>query len=124
MFRSVFLVVSLFFSHIAVAAPFLVSDPYGTGDLQPTAFQVTVNGKADRVVPVKHPDGGVYLRYDMKNLDDGVHVLKVKAFNEAWQTESAEMEYRVKKTGDAWSPVAKEEEKMSPSRTYRGHRGQ
>jgi hypothetical protein len=109
---------------LAGAAPFLVCDPYGPGSLQPTAFQVTVNGKTERVAPTKHPNGGVYLHYDMKDLGDGEHQLKVKAINEIRKTESGELEYRFRKTGENWSPVAPEKEKIQPSRSYPSHRNQ
>lgn len=123
-FRAATFFLALIYPVIAAASPFLVSDPYGPGSFQPTAFQVTVNGMTERVPPSRHPDGGVYLHYDMKDLCDGEHHLKVKAVDETRKTESAEVEYRVKKTGDLWSPVAKEKEKMPPSRSYQGHKNQ
>ena len=107
----------------AFAAPFLVSDPYGPEGPQPTVFEVTVDGRAERVSPAKHPKGGVYLRYDLKGLADGEHVIRVKAMNEKLQTESAEEEYRVSRRGDSWAPLHKVREKMGPSRTYPGYRG-
>lgn len=111
------------FSGSATAAPFLMSDPYGPGGPQPTAFDVTVDGRSERVAPVTYPDGGAYLYYDLKDLPDGEHVLKVKALNGVWHTESVEEEYRIRKKDGvcSLSPVPKPKERIAPSRTYKGY---
>ena len=108
---------------LATAGPFLVSDPYGPDSLQPTAFVVTVNGSAQQVAPVAYPDGSAYLRYDLKDLPDGEHALKVKALNAIWRTESIEEEYRIRKKDGVCSPVRDAKDRIAPSRTYPGHTG-
>lgn len=109
------------FSASAIAAPFLVCDPYGPDSLQPTAFEVTANGRTESVAPVTYPDGSAYLRYDLKGLPDGEHTLRIKALNDVRREKSAEVEYRLKKNGDICSPVPMPKQRISPSRTYRGH---
>lgn len=117
----IFMFVLAGFSSSAVAAPFLVSDPYGPDSLQPTFFEVTVNGRTERIAPQVSPDGRAYLRYDLKDFADGDYVVKVRALNDLRKVESAEEEYRFRKKGENCSPVPKPKEKIAPSRIYKGH---
>lgn len=119
--RTVLLAILVYFSGSAIAAPFLICDPYGPDSLQPTVFDVTVNGRTERISPQAHPDGSVYLRYDLKNFPDGEHVLRIKARNDVRREESAEVEYHLRKKDGTCSEMPKPKEKIPPSRTYRGH---
>jgi hypothetical protein len=116
-----FLFILVVLSGFATAAPFLVCDPYGPDGLQPTAFEVTVDGRTERVGPLTYPDGSVYLRYDLQDLPDGEHVLGVKALNDVLRTESVEEQSRVEKKDGVFSLAAKAKEKMPPSRAYKGY---
>jgi len=105
------------------ASPFLECDPYGPDSLQPTAFEVTVNGRSERVAPLTHPDGSAYLRYDLKDLSDGEHTIKVKALNDVGRTESVEVIRKVQRRGEVFSLLSAPEAKdvIAPSRSYRGY---
>jgi hypothetical protein len=107
----------------AVAAPFLVCDPYGIDGLQPTAFEVTVDGRSERIVPLTYPDGSAYLYYDLTSLSDGEHLVRVKAMNDVWHSESAEVSRVIKRQDGLLSlgPVPVPKERMAPSRSYGGH---
>lgn len=119
--KTTLLAILVGFSGSAIAGPFLVCDPYGPDALQPTAFDVTANGRTERISPLTYPNGSSYLRYDLKDLPDGEHVLRVKARNDVRREESAEVEYRLRKKGDICSEAPKPKQKIPPSRTYRGH---
>ncbi len=110
-------------SSLVEAFPFLECDPYGPDGLQPAAFEVTVNGGSERVAPLAYPDGSSYLRYDLKDLPEGEHTIKVKALNDVRHTESLEVVHKIRRRDGVFSfiPVPKAKEVMAPSRAYRGH---
>lgn len=123
MARISFLLILVCFSSLVEASPFLECDPYGPDSLQPTAFEVTVNGRSERVAPLRYPDGSSYLRYDLKDLPDGEHAIKVKAFNDVWHIESVEVIRKIKRQEEVFSLMSapKAKEVMSPSKSYRGY---
>jgi hypothetical protein len=121
-FRTIVLAVFLMATAGAVMAqPFLVSDPYPAKEVQPTKFVVTVGGKSFDVVPEKNPDGSSYLKYDLSQLPDGLHTVKVKAVNSTLKQESPEMSLSLQKTGSNVTRAKDESEKIAPSRTFPGY---
>lgn len=71
------------FSGGALAAPFLVCDPYPATGQQPTEFVVTVSGIADPIVtPAVDVTGGKALRLDLGPLNlSGSKTVTAKARN-------------------------------------------
>jgi len=65
---------------LAVAAPFVVSDPYPAASLQPDGFAVAVDGGAVVESPAQAVTGGVRLYYDVSAVSAGTHTLRVKAY--------------------------------------------
>jgi hypothetical protein len=118
-----FLLILFGLSSLVEASPFLECDPYGPDGLQPTAFEVTVNGRSERVAPLTYPDGSSYLRYDLKDLPDGEHAIKVKVFNDVWQIESVEVIHKIQREDGVFSliSVPKAKEVMAPSKSYGGY---
>lgn len=125
LFGAWLVVVSLLTSALCFGEPFLVSDPYGKTEDQPTRFSI-VAGKLTFSIPAeKLPDGTVRLRFDLSKLPDGEHTMEIKAVNEAKQTESEPASLKVlKKNGQGVTlsaPQGKsEKEKIPPSRTIPG----
>ena len=95
----VFVAVSLLASTL-YAEPFLVCDPYPKGRDQPTEFSIIV-GKLNFSVPAeKLPHGAVRLKFDLVQLPDGEHILKIKAVNRLTRKESEIVAQRLfKKNG-------------------------
>lgn len=118
-----FLLILFGLSSSVEASPFLACDPYGPDGLQPTAFEVTVNGRSERVAPLTYPDGSVYLRYDLKDFPDGEHAIKVKALHDVWTIESVEVIRMIQKQDGVFFliSVPKAKEVMAPSKSYRGY---
>ena len=108
---------------LLMAQPFLVSDPYPAKEVQPTKFVVTIGGKSVDVVPQKNTDGSSFLKYDLAQLPDGLHTVKVKAVNSALKQESPEMSLSLQKTGSNVTRAKDESEKIAPSRTFPGYAG-
>lgn len=83
----------LMFYGTAMAAPFLVCDPYPTTVTQPTHFNVTIVPLAPFDVPAtRNPDNSVYLHYDLASITVGPHTASAKAviIDPLWgRTESA-----------------------------------
>jgi hypothetical protein len=120
------LVVVFFFPpEFCVGEPFLVSDPYGKSEDQPTRFTVLA-GKLEFSVPAeKLSDGTVRLKFDLGKLTDGEQTVEIKAVNESTRAESQPVSVRVlKKDGKVvivTTPEKKpEKEKIPPSRTIPG----
>lgn len=109
-------------STIALGAPFLVSDAYGTKNGRPVKFLVTVNGKTTESAPAKNTDGSVYLKFDLAGLPDGTYTASVRAVDHKG-VESAPATYSFKKTGAEAVPYAPPapKQKIGPSHSYRGH---
>jgi hypothetical protein len=107
------------------AGPVLMCDPYPVTELQPTKFVVVLDGTARDVLPEQYPDGTSRLRYDLGEIADGVHTVKVKAVNSAVNAasplESAEVAISFRKTGSQIVPVKGDAEKRPPTRTFKGY---
>ena len=107
------------------AGPTLTSDPYPVTELQPTKFVVILDGTAREVLPEHYPDGSSRLRYDLGEIADGVHTVKVKAVNSAVNPasplESAEVTVPFRKTGSQIERIRDESEKRPPTRTLKGY---
>ena len=75
------LIVSLvLFPVLAFASPFLVCDPYLTGEIQPTHFSVIVDGQPEVLSPSEVlGDGSVRLHYDLVGVTQGSHQVEVRA---------------------------------------------
>ena len=106
---------------VLLAGPVLVCDPYPASGIQPTKFVVNVNGRAVDVLPEKHPDGGLYLRYDLGSLADGIYTVKVKAVNTVAKMESSDVLISFSKTGSQIVRVKDDAEKIPASRSYKGY---
>ena len=106
---------------VLLAGPVLVCDPYPASGIQPTKFVVNVNGRAVDVLPEKHPDGGMYLRYDLGSLADGIYTVRVKAVNAPAKMESSEVTISFSKTGSQVTRVKDDTEKLPASRSYKGY---
>ena len=115
------LIISLFAPLSLIAGPILLCDPYSATELQPTKFVVVFDGMARDVLPERYPDGSSRLRYDLGEIADGVHTVKVKAVNSVRVLESAEVAISFGKTGSQIVPMKGEAEKRPPSRTYKGY---
>ena len=109
-------------STIALGAPFLVSDPYPAKDSKLSKFVVTVDGRTSDSPPAKNPDGSLYLKYDLGDLQDGAYTITIKAVDTDGK-ESSQAAYSFKKTGPKVEPYTPPEpkRKIPPSRTYPGH---
>ena len=103
------------------AGTVLMCDPYPATELQPTKFVVVFDGTAGDVLPEQYPDGSSRLRYDLGEVADGVHTVKVKAVNSVRVLESAEVAISFRKTGSQIVRVKDEAEKLSPTRTFKGY---
>lgn len=121
--RISFLLILFGLSSSVGASPFLECDPYGPDSLQPTVFEVTVNGRPERVAPLMYPDGSSYLRYDLKDLPNGEHAIKVKALNDVRRIESVEVIRKIQRQDGVFSFISLPEAKevMAPSKSYRGY---
>ena len=108
-----------------LAGPVLVCDPYPVTELQPTKFVVVVDDTAHDVLPERYPDGSSRLRYDLGEIADGVHTVKVKAVNSAVNPqsplESAWVAISFMKTGSQIVRTKDESEKIPPTRTFKGY---
>lgn len=59
---------------------FVISDSYEKAVIQPTEFEVKVDGgPAQPSVPVTEPDGGVHFQFNLSGLPDGKHTIEVAA---------------------------------------------
>jgi hypothetical protein len=111
------------------AGPILLCDPYPLAELQPTGFAVVFDGGEVRnVPPQQYPDGSSRLWYDLGEIVDGVHSVKVKAVNSvvksadsALPLESAWVTFSFRKTGSQIVRVKDDSEKRPPSRTLKGY---
>ncbi len=101
-----------------LAGPILLCDPYPITELQPTKFVVVLDGTAHDVLPEQYPDGSSRLRYDLGDISDGVHTVKVKAVNSVRVLESAEVALSFRKTGSQILRIKDEAEKLPPTRTF------
>ena len=81
--KKLIIIITLFFSTTAYAAPFVVSDAYLATTTQPDGFTVSVDGGAvvesapDTVAP-----GSVRFKFDIGNLAAGNRTLTVKAYKD------------------------------------------
>lgn len=118
-------VVTLSVSGFCFGEPFLVSDPYGKTEDQPTGFTVVV-GKLEFSIPAeKLSDGTVRLKFDLGKLPDGEQTIEIKAVNESTRAESQPVSVQLlKKDGKVVMEIAPEKkpekEKIPPSRTIPG----
>jgi hypothetical protein len=103
------------------AGPVLMCDPYPVTELQPTKFVVILDGTARDVLPDQYPDGSSRLRYDLGEIADGAHTVKVKAVNSVRALESAEVAISFRKKGSQIVRIKDEAEKRPPSRTFKGY---
>ncbi len=108
-----------------LAGPVLICDPYPVTELQPTRFAVSVDGTVYDVPPERYPDGSSRLRYDLGEIADGTHTIKVKAVNSAANPatplESTEVALSFRKEGSQIVRTKDESEKRPPSRTFKGY---
>ena len=114
-----------------LAGPVLICDPSPVTELQPTKFVVVLDGVAHDVLPEQYPDGSSRLRYDLGEIADGVHSVKVKAVNSvvnsvvkadpASPLESAWVAISFRKTGSQIVRIKDEAEKLPPTRTFKGY---
>ena len=74
----VFVIVS-FLTSTLYAEPFLISGSYPKGPYQPTEFTIVVGRLSLSVPAEKLPDGAVRLKFDLARLQDGEHILEIKA---------------------------------------------
>lgn len=65
---------------LAVAAPFVVSDPYPASGVQPDGFAVSVDGGAVVESPAQAVTGGVRMYFDIGGLPAGSHTITVRAY--------------------------------------------
>ena len=72
----------------AFAEPFLCSNPYGPDMVQPTFFEVTVNGGEPMGEAPQVVEGWSRLHMDLADFPDGEYNLEVKACNQ-WGCSSA-----------------------------------
>jgi hypothetical protein len=106
-----------------LAGPVLIGDPYPLTGLQPTGFVVVLDeGTPREVPPKKYPDGTLGLWYELGEIADGVHTVKVKAVGSAVKSgprlESAWVAISFRKTGTQIVRIKDETEKLQPSRTF------
>ncbi len=105
-----------------LAGPILMCDPYPATGLRPTKFVVELDGTAHDVLPEQNPDGSSRLRYDLGEIADGVHTVKVKAVSSAVKSgprlESAWVTFSFRKTGTQIVRIKDETEKLQPTRTF------
>lgn len=82
--------ITMLFPSMALAAPFLVCDPYPSTAVQPTEFVVTVSGAATPIVtPAVPVTGGVAMRLDLGPFNlTGSKTVIAKARN-AWGESAA-----------------------------------
>jgi hypothetical protein len=112
-----------------LAGPILLCNPYPLTELQPTGFVVVFDGGADLpVLPQQYPDGSSRLWYDLGEIADGIHTVKVKAVNSvvksagsALPLESAWVAISFRKTGSQIVRVKDDAEKLPPTRTFKGY---
>ena len=125
LFGAWLVIVSLLTSALCYGEPFLVSDPYGKTEDQPTRFSIVAGELRFSIPAEKLPDGTVRLRFDLSKLPDGEHTIEIKAVNESRQTESEPVSLKLlKKNGQGVTLLASqgkpEKEKIPPSRTIPG----
>jgi hypothetical protein len=59
---------------------FIISDSYGKAVVQPTEFEVKIDGGSPQPsVPAKDSNGDSYFRFDLSGIADGKHTLEVAA---------------------------------------------
>jgi len=120
------LLVLLFAPAGLLANPVLTCDPYPATGIQPTGFVVVLDEVTTREVPAKkYPDGSLGLWYDIGEIADGIHTVKVKAVKAAGKSaphlESAWTTFSFRKTGSQIVRVKEESEKLAPTRTLKGY---
>ncbi len=103
------------------AEPTILSDPYAITELQPTKFVLVLDGIARDVLPEKYPDGTSRLNYQLTQIADGVHTVRVKAVNAPHKLESAEVSFSFRKSGQELTRIKDESDKRPPSRTFKGY---
>ena len=65
---------------MANSAPFLVCDPYPTTELQPTEFELNIDGGTLIISPAEAlSGGGVSLKYDLQGVSVGAHTVSIRA---------------------------------------------
>jgi hypothetical protein len=110
-----------------LAGPVLMGDPYPLTGLQPTGFVVVLDeGTPREVPPKKYPDGTLGLWYELGEIADGVHTVKVKAVKtadksgnkSATRLESPWAATSFRKTGAQIVRIKGEAEKLPPTRTF------
>ena len=70
----------LFMAGSVWASPFLVCDPYPTTTVQPTHFNLVIDGgTAFDVAAYKNTDNSVILYYNLSTITNGSHTITVKA---------------------------------------------
>jgi hypothetical protein len=121
------LIIPLLTPYVLFAGPTLISDPYPVTALQPTQFVVVCDGTTREVLPEQYPDGTSRLNYELGEIADGVHTVKVKAVNTAAHSnpqsplESAWVAVSFRKAGSQIVFVKEESEKRPPSRMLKGY---
>jgi len=74
----------------AFASPFLICDPYPTGDAQPDQFVITIDAGSSVISAAQTlGDGTKRLHYDLATLAAGTHNVTVKARIDIWNLESS-----------------------------------
>ena len=107
--------------HALFAGSVLMCDPYQATELQPTKFVVVFDGTAHDALPERYPDGSSRLRYDLGEIADGPHTVRVKAVNSVVALESAEVAISFRKTGSQIVRTKDDSERLAPSRTFKGY---
>ncbi len=66
---------------VALASPFIVSDPYGQTEVQPTVFEMLMDAATIPidVLPSMVTNGGPIFKYDIVGLPMGNHSIQVRA---------------------------------------------
>ena len=82
--KYLFIIVAIILmASISWAAPFVVCDPYPTTVIQPTFFNVIMDGGAPiQSLPEVVTGNAVRLHYDLAALSTGAHTMTVAACNE------------------------------------------
>jgi hypothetical protein len=67
------------FPAVCYAGPFLVCDPYPSTDVQPTDFELVIDGGSVIISSAVDVTGGKALKYDVGGVSIGSHTVSVKA---------------------------------------------
>jgi len=73
------ILLTILFPSVVFAAPYLVCDPYPSTDVQPTDFELVIDGGSVIISPAVDVTGGKALKYDIGGVSAGSHTVSVKA---------------------------------------------